>query len=173
MTDEPDKARGVRQSVRAALFAALVLLSALVSADSKSEPPKTGYLHYNDDSVTFVEWAQSENKLKGTIQALDKKPDGEVVATVFVFYGALYDTEVDLTLTSSGNAQDGFYPIDETFRGALRGDTLALQGITPILPHMSKADMLGMERFRRATLAEFAEASRKIQTHARLNKGAK
>jgi hypothetical protein len=180
MTDEPDKAG---KPVKATFILFALLLSALAFlAGDKARSPKTGYLHINHDSVTFVEWAQAWDKLEGTIKTLDSKPDGEVVTTVFMFngllrdtYGALYDAEVDLTLTSSGNAQDGFYPypIDKTIRGVLRGDTLAWQGVTLVLPHMNKVDALGMERFRRATPAEFDEASRKLQMRAKLNKGAK
>jgi hypothetical protein len=167
MTDEPDEAW---KPIKAALVLFALLLSALAPlAGCKSEPPitrpKASYLHFDDDSVTFVEWAQAWDKLEGTIKTLNRKPDNEVVTTVFVFYGALYDTEVSLTLTSSGNAQDGYYPIDKTIRGALIGNTLAL-------PPVNKADVLGTEQFRRATPEEFAEASRKLEMRAKLNKGA-
>jgi len=149
-------------------FATLLALALLAgcTSDPPVTGPRTGYLNYKDDSVTFVEWAQTWDRLEGTIKVLDRKPDNEVVTTVFVFYGTLYDTEVDLTLTSSGNAQDGFYPIDKTLRGALIGNTLAL-------PPMNKADVLGTEQFRRATPEEFAEATRKFEMRAKLNKGAK
>ena len=61
MTNETDKVG--RQSVAAALPVALLLLSALAFlAGCKSEMPitrqKASYLHFDDDSVTFLEWVK-------------------------------------------------------------------------------------------------------------------
>src|SRR5215510_8946940 len=61
MTDETDKVG--RQSVAAALPVAILLLSALAFlAGCKSELPinrqKASYLHFDDDSVTFLEWVK-------------------------------------------------------------------------------------------------------------------
>jgi hypothetical protein len=157
MTDEPNKAGGVRQSVMAALLAALLFLSALAFlAGCKSEPPITGprvgYLHFNDRSVTFVEWTLTGRKLEGQISALHRKPDGKVKVTMFLFYGKLDGDKVSLTLNSSGNAQDGFHSMDKTIIGALGDDTLTL-------PPVNGADGDEPVVFRRATPVEFADAT--------------
>jgi hypothetical protein len=83
MTNEPDKSGRVRQSVTAALLAALLLLSALAFvAGCKSSPPplepKTGYLYSYDDSVIFIKWEQTGQKLKGFILVYYEEPAATV-----------------------------------------------------------------------------------------------
>src|SRR5262245_6748363 len=98
--------------MRTSVKALLIILSALsFLAGCKSEPPitgpRTGYLHYKDGSVTYVEWAQAGEKIEGQISALNRKPDGKIERTVFFFKGTLDDEfKVRLTLNSSAS-RDG------------------------------------------------------------------
>jgi hypothetical protein len=135
----------------------LLFLSALaLLAGCKSEPPitgpRTGYLHFEDGSVTFVEWAQTGQKLEAQISALERKFDGNLRVTKFLFHGTLNGEKVTLTLNSSGNPQDGFHSMDKTITGTLIGDTLTL-------PPMNEAVGAESVVFRPATPLEFADAT--------------
>src|SRR5262245_50892891 len=156
--------------MRTGIKAPLAILSALAFLSGcKSEPPitgpKTGYLHFNDDSVTYVEWAQAGQKLEGNIAVLDRQPDGKIGRTVFFFKGTLNGEKVSLTLSESAS-RDGSQMMDKTIIGALEGNTLTL-------PPVNGAD--GTERvvFRRATPEELADATGNLQKRAEATKTVK
>jgi hypothetical protein len=128
--------------------------------------PKTGYLHFDDDSAMFVKWTQEGQKLEGTIDAVYRKPDGNAGRAMLLFQGALNGEMVSLTLNTSGTAQERFQTIDKTITGTLRDDTLALlfgdgaNGAQPV-------------EFRRASVVEFLVATLKLQRVAAVKTTAK
>jgi hypothetical protein len=139
------------------LLVALLVPSALaLLAGCKSKPPITepraGYLHFEDGSVTFVEWAQTGQKLEGQISALERRFNGNLRVTKFLFHGTLNGEKVSLTLNSSGNPQDGFHSMDKTITGTLIGDTLTL-------PSMNETGGAESVEYRQATPVEFADAT--------------
>lgn len=165
MTDEPnDKAERVRQSIAAALLAALLLLSALaLLAGCKSEPPKTGYLYVDDEEIAFVKWTQEGKRISGTIDILARKSNGEIDTIQAMFDGVLDGENVSMTTKSVRTSQGDDEEPGEKITGTFRGDTLTLipaDGAEPI-------------ECRRATDAEYAEASRKLQMRATKKETAK
>src|SRR5215475_8023808 len=86
-----------------AILSALALLTGCISSFSETKRlsgPKIGYLHSNNDSVTFIRWEQSGTKLEGTIDLLDRDPSGKARSAAFVFHGTLNGENVSLTLDS-------------------------------------------------------------------------
>jgi hypothetical protein len=175
--DNPDKAEKPKTRRPGAIRAALCLFALLLStlallAGCKSEPPmigpKTGYMSLNGDSVTYVEWAQAEQKLQGDITVLDRKPDGKVERTVFFFKGTLNGERVSLTLNSSAS-RNSSQMINKTILGALDGNTLTL---TPVNDADSAVGVVLVE-YRRATPEEFADAALNLQKSAKTTKTAK
>ena len=161
----------MRTSVKAPLIilSALALLAGCIwvwDTTRSKTGPKTGYLHFDDDSATFVKWTQAGQKLEGTIDALYRKPDGNAGRAMFLFHGALNGEMVSLRLNSSGTAQDGFHNMDKTITGALRGDTLTL-------PPVNEADGAEPVEFRRASVVEFFRATLKLQKVVARTKTAK
>jgi hypothetical protein len=161
----------VRTSVKTPLviLSALALLAGCVWGWDTTRPktgPKTGYLHFDDDSATFVKWTQEGQKLEGTIDAVYRKPDGNAGRVMLLFQGVLNGEMVSLNLNPPGIAQERFQTIDKTITGTLRGDTLALlfgdgtNGAQPIV-------------FRRASVVEFLRATLTLQKVAATTKTAK
>jgi hypothetical protein len=151
----------MRTSVKTPLIilSALALLAGCIwvwDTTRSRTGPKTGYLHFDDSSVTFVKWTQEGEKLEGTIDAAYRKPDGKAGRAMLSFQGALNGEMISLNLNSSGTAHERFQTIGKTITGTLRGDTLALlfgdvaNGAQPVL-------------FRRASEVEFLVAYLKLQ----------
>lgn len=167
MTDEPDKAGRVRQSATAALLAALLLLSALVflagckSSSSKTEP-ENGYLYFNDNSVKFLEWRREPQKIIGSIEEWDRKPDGDVQLTLFNFDGSLDGENFRITLNSVVTNELESLGMNKAIAGTLKGNTLSL----PLV------DGAGPIEFRRASMAEYSAAYRNLHPRAKTKKGA-
>ena len=161
----------MRTSVKAPLIilSALALIAGCIwvwDTTRLKNGPKTGYLHFGDDSAMFVKWTQEGQKLKGTIDAVYRKLDGSAGRVVLLFQGALNGEMVNLDLSPSGTAQERFQTIDKTITGTLRGDTLALlfgdgaNGAQPVV-------------FRRASEVEFLDAYLKLQRVAAIKTTAK
>jgi hypothetical protein len=164
--------RNSNRTIKALLLMSALLLSALAlvggckSSSSKTgskAEPENGYLYFNDDSVRFVEWRRTGLEIKGSIEEWDRKPDGEVELTVFMFDGALDGENVNITLNSSMTNELDSKEMRKAIAGALRGNTLTLSlvdGAAPI-------------EFRRASAAEYSAAYRNLQMRATTKKGAK
>lgn len=162
MTDEPDKAGRARQAVTAALLVALLLLLALaLFAGCKSSP--AGYLRVDDDAVAFIQWTQEGTQIKGTIDMVMRTPDNEIITFLAVCDGVLDGEKFSMLTKSVRTSQGGEEKPGEKIIGRLKGGTLTL--------FIDEGDSEPKE-FRRAAPAEFAEASRKLQMRAKLNKGA-
>ena len=150
------------------ILSALALLAGCMSSWSTTRGktgPKTGYLHSNDDSVTFVRWEQVGQKLEGTIVVLDRDPGGKARSGAFVFHGTLNGENVSLTLDSA-TTQDGYHKLDKTITGELRGNTLTL-------PPVNGADGAPPVIFHSAGQREFAAATENLQKRAKTTGAAK
>ncbi len=150
------------------ILSALTFLAGCMPSSYKTGSgtgPKTGYLRFNDDSVTRVQWTQAGQKLEGTIDALERKPDGKIESAAFVFYGELNGEIVSLTLDSA-TTRDGYHRLGKTITGDLRGDTLTL-------PPVNGADGAPPVVFRLAGLKEFADAVENLQKRAKTTETAK
>jgi hypothetical protein len=161
MTDEPDKSG---KPIKAALVLFSLLLSALaLLAGCKSEPQKASFLRIDDNGVQFVKWTQEGMRIRGTIDMSEMKPGGEIVTALATFDGVLDGENFRMTTTSARSSERGDEEAGEKITGRLKWDTLTLL-----------IDEKGSEpkEFRRATHAEYAEASRKLQMRSKLNKGA-
>ena len=152
--------------------APLIILSALAliagcRTPSPKTGPKTGYLYFDDNFVTFVKWTQEGQKLEGAIDSVYRKPGGgETGRVMLLFRGTLNGEMVNLDLSPSGTAQERFQTIDKTVTGTLRGDTLALlfgDGANGAQPVVS----------RRASEVEFLDAYLKLQKVTATTKTAK
>jgi hypothetical protein len=168
---KPEPCRPGGKTKRIAIRTALVLLALLAGCDLSSSKtvtktgPKTGYLHSNDDSVTFVRWEQVGQKLEGTIVVLDRDPGGKARSGAFVFHGTLNGENVSLTLDSA-TTQDGYHKLDKTITGELRGNTLTL-------PPVNGADGAAPVVFHSAGQREFADATENLQKRAKTTDTAK
>ena len=114
------------------------------------------------DGVQFVQWTKDGMQIRGTINLSERKPDNEIRTALIEFDGVLEGENVSMTLKSSWTPQGGDKAMKGKITGFLTGDTLTLlleNGLEPI-------------HFRRATPAKHAEATRKLQMRANLNKGA-
>jgi hypothetical protein len=150
------------------VLSALALLAGCISSWSTTRGktgPKTGYLHSNDDSVTFIRWEQVGQKLEGTIVVFDRDPGGKARSGAFVFHGTLNGENVSLTLDSA-TTQYGYHKLDKTITGQLRGNTLTL-------PPVNGADGAAPVVFHSAGQREFADATLKLQKVTATTKTAK
>jgi hypothetical protein len=159
MTNKTDKAWRVRRAVTAlAILSALALL-----AGCKSGPSKTGYLYVDDEEVAFFKWTQEGIRISGTIDILARQSSGEIDTIQAMFDGVLDGENVSMTTKSVRTSQGDVEEPERKITGTLRGDTLTLipaVGAEPI-------------ECRRATDAEYAEASRKLQMRATKKETAK
>lgn len=154
----------MRTSVKAPIIilSALTFLAGCKSYASKAGQ-KTGYLHSDNDSVMFVEWAQIGRQIEGTMEKWGRKPGGKVGLTMFMFDGVLDGENVSLTLNTSWTSQGSSHEQGKTIKGTLRGDALTLPpeaGAVPI-------------EFRRASREEFVDAYLNLHKRAMTKKGAK
>jgi hypothetical protein len=151
MTDEPDKAGRVRQAVTAALILFVLLL-----AGYKSSPATVGYLRVVDGyAVQFIQWTREGQQIKGTVEMLERT---ETEALSIMFEGLLDGERFSIT-TKDGEPM-------EKITGRLKGDILTL------FVQNETEHETGPPEFRRATRAEYAEATRNLKMRAMLNKGA-
>ena len=160
MTDEPDKA-GKLIKATLVLFAMLLLALALF-AGCKPPAQKASFMLADDDGVQFIEWTQEGRQIRGSINVSELKPGGEIGTSLVFFDGVLDGENVSMTLKSSWTLRGGDKALKGEITGLLRGDTLWVFPTPGSEPG----------QFRRATATEHAEASRKLQTRAKLNKGA-
>jgi hypothetical protein len=159
MTDEPDKSG---KPIKAALVLFALLLSALALLAGCKPPAQAAFLRDDDDIVQLIKWTQEGIRINGTIDISERKPDNEIRTALIEFDGVLDGENVSMTLKSSWTPQGGDKAMKGKITGFLTGDTLTLlleNGLEPI-------------HFRRATPAKHAEATRKLQMRAKLNKGA-
>jgi hypothetical protein len=158
--------RNSNRTIKALLVMLALALLAGCKSSSPKTGPKTGYLHIDGDSATFVKWTQEGQKLEGTIDAVYRKPDGNAGRAMLLFRGALNGEMVSLNLNPSGIAQERFQTIDKTITGTLRGDTMTLlfgegaNGAQPVV-------------FRRASAVEFLDAYLKLHRVAAVKTTAK
>ena len=130
----------------------LVILSALaLLAGCKSSPAKASFLLVDSDAVHFVQWTQEGKQIKGTIELVGITHDNEIETTSAMFDGVLDGENVSMATKTWGK-----------FRGRLGRDILTVF-----------VDMKGEVDLRRATPAEYAEATKNFKMRAALNKGAK
>jgi hypothetical protein len=120
------------------------------------ESRKTGYLHTDDDSATFIQWAKAERQIKGQMQVLDVNRDGKTDSSSYSFEG-VFDGD-NLSLTFRGRHQTFLEGI--TVTGTLKGDALTL-----VWPQ-SNGTLLTQE-LRPASVAEYNDAAYILQERAR------
>jgi len=120
------------------------------------ESRKTGYLHTDDDSATFIQWAKADRQIKGQMQVLDVKQDGKTDSGWFSFDG-VFDGD-NLSLTFRGRHQT--FLEGTTVTGTLKGDALTI-----VWPQ-SNGTLLTQE-FRPASVAEYNDAARILQERGR------
>jgi hypothetical protein len=136
--------------------------SSAASAEKTSPTPieaesrKTGYLHTDDDSATFIQWAKAERQIKGQMQVLDVNRDGKTDSSSYSFDG-VFDSD-NLSLTFRGRHQTFLEGI--TVTGTLKGDALTL-----VWPQ-SNGTLL-TQKFRPASVAEYNDAAQILQERAR------
>jgi hypothetical protein len=153
MTDEPDKAG---KPIKAAFVLFALLLSALALLAGCKSAQKEAFLRADDVGVMFIRWTREGARITGTIDISVKEPDNDIVTDLITLDGQSDGQTVTMTWKSSWSAKS------IEVKGALKGDTLML----------FMADGLEPAEFRRATRAEYDEASRNLQMRANLNKGA-
>jgi hypothetical protein len=122
----------------------------------EAESHKTGYLHTDDDSATFIQWAKAERQIKGQMQVLDVNQDGKTDSSSYSFEG-VFDGD-NLSLTFRGRFQTYLEGI--TITGTLKGDALTL-----VWPE-NNGTLLTQE-FRPASVAEYNNAAHILQERAR------
>jgi hypothetical protein len=122
----------------------------------ETESRKTGYLHTDDDSATFIQWAKAERQIKGQMQVLDVNRDGKTDSSSYSFEG-VFDGD-NLSLTFRGRHQTFLEGI--TVTGNLKGDALTL-----VWPQ-SNGTLLTQE-LRPASVAEYNDAAHILQERAR------
>src|SRR5262245_19464165 len=88
----------------------------------EAESGKTGYLHTDDGSATFIQWAKADRQIKGQMQVLDVNQDGKIDSSWYSFDG-VFDGD-NLSLTFRGRHQTSLEGI--TVTGTLKGDALTL-----------------------------------------------
>jgi hypothetical protein len=120
------------------------------------ESRKNGYLHTDDDSATFIQWAKAERQIKGQMQVLDVTRDGKTDSSSYSFEG-VFDSD-NLSLTFRGRHQTSLEGI--TVTGTLKGDALTL-----VWPQ-SNGTLLTQE-LRPASVAEYNDAAHILQERAR------
>ena len=120
------------------------------------ESRKTGYLHTDDDSATFIQWAKAEREIKGQMQVLDVNRDGKTDSSSYSFEG-VFDGD-NLSLTFRGRHQTFLEGV--TVTGILKGDALTL-----VWPQ-SNGTLLTQE-LRPASVAEYNDAAHILQERAR------
>src|SRR5262249_34870559 len=86
----------------------------------EAESRKTGYLHTDDDSATFIQWAKADRQIKGQMQVLDVNQDGKADSSWYSFDG-VFDGD-NLSLTFRGKHQTSLEGI--TVTGTLKGEAL-------------------------------------------------
>ncbi len=121
-----------------------------------AESRKTGYLHTDDDSATFIQWAKAERQIKGQMQVLDVNRDGKTDSSSYSFEG-VFDGD-NLSLTFRGRHQTFLEGI--TVTGTLKSDALTL-----VWPQ-SNGTLLTQE-LRPASVAEYNDAAHILQERAR------
>src|SRR5262245_6155341 len=122
----------------------------------EAESRKTGYLHTDDDSATFIQWAKAERQIKGQMQVLDVHQDGKTDSSWYSFEG-VFDGD-NLSLTFRGRHQTFLEGV--TVTGTLKGDALTL-----VWPQ-SNGTLLTQE-LRPASVAEYNDAAHILQERAR------
>ena len=120
------------------------------------ESRKTGYLHTDDDSATFIQWAKTDRQIKGQMQVLDVNQDGKTDSSWYSFEG-VFDGD-NLSLTFRGRQQT--FLEGTTVTGTLKGDALTL-----VWPQ-SNGTLL-TQALRPASVAEYNDAARILQERAR------
>jgi hypothetical protein len=120
------------------------------------ESRKTGYLHTDDDSATFIQWAKADRQIEGQMQVLDVNRDGKTDSSSYSFEG-VFDGD-NLSLTFRGRHQTSLEGI--TVTGTLKGDALTL-----VWPQ-SNGTLL-TQKFRPASVAEYNDAAHTLQERAR------
>jgi hypothetical protein len=120
------------------------------------ESRKTGHLHTDDDSATFIQWAKAERQIKGQMQVLDVNRDGKTDSSSYSF-DEVFDGD-NLSLTFRGRHQTSLEGI--TVTGTLKGDALTL-----VWPQ-SNGTLL-TQKFRPASVAEYNDAAQILQERAR------
>ena len=121
----------------------------------EAESRKTGYLHTDDDSATFIQWAKAERQLEGQMQVLDVKRDGNTDSSSYSFEG-VFDGD-NLSLTFRGRHQTSLEGI--TVTKTLKDDALTL-----VWPQ-SNGTLL-TQKFRPASVAEYNDAAHRLQERA-------
>jgi len=122
----------------------------------EAESRKTGYLHTDDDSATFIQWAKTDRQIKGQMQVLDVNQDGKTDSSWYSFDG-VFDGD-NLSLTFRGRHQT--FLEGTTVTGTLKGDALTL-----VWPQ-SNGTLLTQE-LRPASVAEYNDAAHILQERAR------
>jgi len=122
----------------------------------EAESGKTGYLHTDDDSATFIQWAKADRQIKGQMQVLDVNRDGKTDSSSYSFEG-VFDGD-NISLTFRGRNQTFLEGI--TVTGTLKGDALTL-----VWPQ-SNGTLLTQE-LRPASVAEYNGAAHILQERAR------
>jgi hypothetical protein len=117
---------------------------------------KTGYLHTDDDSATFIQWAKAEREIKGQMQVLDVNREGKTDSSSYSFEG-VFDGD-NLSLTFRGRHQTSLEGV--TVTGTLKGDALTL-----FWPQ-NNGTLLTQE-LRPASVAEYNDAAHILQERAR------
>src|SRR5262245_56930338 len=121
-----------------------------------TERRKTGYLHTDDDSATFIQWAKAERQIKGQMQVLDVNREGKTDSSSYSFEG-VFDGD-NLSLTFRGRQQT--FLEGTTVTGTLKGDALTL-----VWPQ-SNGTLLTQE-LRPASVAEYNDAAHILQERAK------
>jgi len=121
----------------------------------ETENRKTGYLHTDDDSATFIQWAKAERQIKGQMQVLDVNRDGKTDSSSYSFEG-VFDGD-NLSLTFRGRHQTFLEGV--TVTGTLKGNALTL-----VWPQ-SNGTLLTQE-LRPASVAEYNDAAHILQERA-------
>src|SRR5262245_7915318 len=122
----------------------------------EAESRKTGYLHTDDDSATFIQWAKAERQIKGQMQVLDVNRDGKTDSSSYSFEG-VFDG-ANLSLTFRGRHQT--FLEGTTVTGTFKGDALTL-----VWPQ-SNGTLL-IQELRPASVAEYNDAANILQERAR------
>jgi tetratricopeptide (TPR) repeat protein len=122
----------------------------------EAESRKTGYLHTDDDSATFIQWAKAERRIEGQMQVLDVNREGKTDSSSYSFEG-VFDGD-NLSLTFRGRHQTSLEGI--TVTGTLKGDALTL-----VWPQ-SNGTLL-TQKFRPASVAEYNDAAHILQERAK------
>lgn len=117
---------------------------------------KTGYLHTDDDSATFIQWAKAEREIKGQMQVLDVNREGKTDSSSYSFEG-VFDGD-NLSLTFRGRHQTSLEGV--TVTGTLKGDALTL-----FWPQNN--GMLLTQELRPASVAEYNDTAHILQERAR------